>query len=376
MTGHYRSFSVAGVFSYHDAPASPEDLIMPTVQEIAQAVNGSIQGVADACIQGVESVEAAQPGQITFIRDDHYARKWPACGAWAAIVPKDLVIEPGDGKTLIRVANPDLAMAQVLALFAPTPIRPPAGTHPTALVDPTATLGSEVTIGAYCVVGRGVTIAAGCILHQHVTVLDDVRLGPDCELEQGVVIRERCVIGARCHLHAHVVIGGDGFGYRPAADGRGIVKIPHIGSVRIEDDVEIGAGTTIDRAKFGFTTIGAMTKIDNLCQIAHNVRIGKACFLAAQVGVAGSTVLEDGVMLGGQVGVRDHVVVGAGVKVAACSAVATHVPPGAEIGGLPAHDLREFWKEYMALRKLPDLMKDLRELVRQARAAKAAARRD
>ncbi len=225
------------------------------------------------------------------------------------------------------------------------------------MIDPSAELGERVTIGAWASIGPRVKIGDDCIIYERVSVADDTVIGGRCELYPGVVIRERCVLGEHVICHANVVIGTDGFGYRPDPEGQGLIKIPQIGSVEIGDEVEIGAGTCIDRGKFAATRIGNQTKIDNLCQIGHNVTVGQCCVIAGQVGIGGSTIVEDYVQLGGQCGLRDHVHVGKGSRIAACSAALSDVPAGVTWGGTPAQDLRETIRRYAIIKRLPDLVK-------------------
>ncbi|MBI1337054.1 MAG: UDP-3-O-(3-hydroxymyristoyl)glucosamine N-acyltransferase [Phycisphaera sp.] len=338
-----------------------------TVHQLARHVAGEAVGDGAVVIHGVEQIDLAQPGQITFIRDDKNASRWPASKASAALVKTGLTLEPGEGRALILVSDADAALTGVLSLFLPTPIRPAVGIDPGAHVHPKASIGKNVSVGQGCVIGRNVTVGDDCVLHAHVTVMDDTAIGSACEFYPGVVIRERSVIGDRVILHANVVVGADGFGYQPMPDktpgGLGFMlqKVPHIGNVKIGSDVEIGAGTCIDRGKFSATSIGDGTKIDNLCQIAHNCRVGRCCVIAGQTGLAGSVTVGDGVMMGGQVAVRDHVTIGPGAKLAACSAVMSDVPAGETWGGYPARDAGVALREHAAMRKLPDLVKMLKK---------------
>lgn len=331
--------------------------------QIAQAVGGDLQGPPDLLVRGVEALEQASPHHLSFIGNPNYARLWPTSASRAALVARDLDLQPGPGRALIRVPDIDFALAKVLELFAPPPPALPPGVHPTAVVDPTATVAPDARIGPFCLLGPRVVIAAGTVLQAHVTVLDEARIGRDCHLWPAVVIRERCHLGDRCIVHPNVTIGSDGFGYRASCEPNQprLVKIPHIAAVHIGCDVEIGAGTCIDRGKFSDTVIGDGTKIDNLCQIAHNCRIGRACVLAGQVGLAGSVTLGDGVVLGGKVAVKDHVTIGSGARLAACSAVMDDVPPAGVWGGYPARDARLALREHAAIRKLPQLLKDWRD---------------
>lgn len=332
-----------------------------TAQDIAAAVGGRLTGPADLVVHAVEELERAEPGHLVFIRDRRHAGAWAACRARVALVSDQAAAEPGEGRAVIAVADVDLALARVLEMLAPPAALPEPGVHPRATVDAGAQLGPDVRIGAGCFVGAGAVIGRGTVLHPNVTVMDQAVIGADCLLYPGVVIRDRCLVGDRCILHPNVVIGGDGFGYRPAPDGRGLVKLPHIGIVRLGQDVEIGAGTTIDRGKFSATEVGDGSKIDNLCQIGHNCRIGRGCILAAQVGLAGSVTVGDGAMLGGKVGVRDHTTIGAGAQLAAYAAVMGDVPAGAVWAGYPAQDFKATFRQVAAMRRLPDVLRKLKE---------------
>ncbi|MEX0654833.1 MAG: UDP-3-O-(3-hydroxymyristoyl)glucosamine N-acyltransferase [Phycisphaeraceae bacterium] len=331
-----------------------------SLQDIATRVDGRIVGPANLTIDGVADLAAARPGQLTFIGSSRYASHWAHSRASAALAPNDLDLEPGDGRTLVRVANVDLAMARVLELFAPAWPMPDAGVHPSAVIDPSAELGDDVRIGPACVIGPRVRIGDGTVLHASVNLMADVAVGAQCTLWPGVVVRERCTLGDRCMLHPNVNIGADGFGFRPAVDGSRLVKIPQIGTVEIGDDVEIGAGSCIDRAKFAATTIGDGTKIDNLVQIGHNCRIGKHVAIAGCGAIAGSVVIGDHTLLGGMVAIKDHVTIGRHVQLTGCAQVMNDVPDGETWGGSPALPIREAIRAVQTLRRLPDLVKKLK----------------
>lgn len=335
---------------------------MPSFQssDLATKLNGQLVGPGDLTVIGIEQVDLARPGQLTFVGDEKYAPLWASSKAIAVITTSAMNLTPGEGRALILVKNVDLATANALHLFAPPKVAPKPGIHPAAVVDPTATLGRDVAIGPGCVVGAHVSLGDGCILHANVTVMDHTTVGSRTELYPGVVVRDRCSIGALCIIHPNAVIGADGFGYRPSDDPAkpGIVKIPQIGTVVIGNDVEIGAGTCIDRGKCSATTVGDGTKIDNMVQVGHNVRIGRCCIICGQCGIAGSTVLEDGVTLGGKVAVKDHITIGRGATIAATAAIMGDVPPGVTWGGYPARDMRTALREHAAVRKLPDLIKE------------------
>lgn len=323
-------------------------------------MSGTLAGDASLDIHGIEQIERAAAGQLTFIGSRSYLPQWETSRASAAIVNADLPVEPGPGRALIRVANADLAMAEALALFEPPAATLPAGIHASAQVDPTATIGPGTSIGAGCYVGPGVRIGQGTRLYPNVTILDETVIGDGCVLWPGVVVRDRCRIGHGCILHAGVSIGADGFGYRPSADRRSLVKIPHIGSVEIGNGVEIGANSCVDRGKFSATVIGDGTKIDNLVQIGHNCRIGRCCVIAACTGVGGSVTMGDGVMVGGCSAFKDHTTIGNGARIGGGSGVTADVPAGQTVVGYPAREHQETLRQWAALRKLPDHLRATR----------------
>lgn len=332
-----------------------------TTKTIARAVKGELLGAADVPITGVHQIDAANQGQITFIGEQKFAERWPKSRASAALVARQVTLE-ADDRPVIVVDDADLAMAVVLELFAPEPIWPEVGVHRSAVVDASANIDPSARIGPQCLIGPGVHIEARTVLHGQVTVLAQCAIGEDCVIWPGAVVRERCTIGHRCILHPNVTIGADGFGYRPATGATGpyLQKIPQIGTVMIEDDVEIGAGSCVDRGKFAETRIGAGTKIDNLVQIGHNCQLGRMVVLAGCVGVAGSVTIGDGTMIGGGAGLRDHITLGKRVQITAGALVADDVPDGQAWGGTPARPVRQAMREAMALRKLPDLVKQFK----------------
>ena len=333
-----------------------------TTQQISLEVGGKLIGPGDLNLTGVEQLHRASAGQLTFIASEHFSQKWSASQASAALVSEGIDVEPGAGRALIVVSDADLAMAQVLAMFAPQVPAPPVGVDPTAHVKQSARIANGAAIGPGCYIGPRTTIGAGTVLHPNVAVYDDCRIGAGCVIWSGCVIRERCQVGDRSILHPNVTIGTDGFGYRPAPDGAGqmkLVRIPQIGSVVLGDEVELGAGTCVDRGKFSATVIGDGTKIDNLCQIGHNCRIGRWCVIAGMTAIAGSVTIGDAVTIGGQVGIRDHVTIGDGAKLGAGSGVGKDIPAGGEYLGYPAQPVKVMVRQWWALRKLPDLVKML-----------------
>ncbi|MEM7807659.1 MAG: UDP-3-O-(3-hydroxymyristoyl)glucosamine N-acyltransferase [Planctomycetota bacterium] len=335
---------------------------MIPLADIAQHLEIARDGLPTLEVTGVNTLEDAGPSELSYLAEERYVAQAKSTKAGVLLVSASLADVEHSAGFAIVVDDAGHAADRVLDLFHTPPSAPAAGVHPSAVVDKSAELPDDVAIGAGCVVGARSRLGRGTVLHANVTVGSDVAIGEDCRLFPGVVLYDRVTLADRVVLHANVAIGCDGFGYR--FDGQAHRKIAHVGTVVIEDDVEIGASTTVDRGKFAETRIGAGTKIDNLVQVAHNVRIGKACILCANVGVAGSTVLGNGVVLAGGAGVRDHVTLGDGVTVAAFSAVPNDVKAGETVVGAPAVPQRDFLREQGALRKLPDMMKQVRGVLK------------
>jgi UDP-3-O-[3-hydroxymyristoyl] glucosamine N-acyltransferase len=332
-----------------------------TLSDIARVISCPAPAQrGDMVITGVATLKEARPGELSFIGSDAFARDLATTKASVVIVRRSLKTRPASSAITFVVEDADLAIAAVLQLFAPSVPRPPVGRDPLCRIDPTAKVDDSVAIGPFVVVGARTTIGPGSVLHGGVTIGADVVIGRQCELFSHVVIRERISIGDRVTIHAGSVLGTDGFGYR--WDGRQHAKIPHVGTVIVENDVEIGSCVCIDRAKFSATRIGQGTKIDNLVQIAHNVVIGPHCLIVGQVGLAGSAHLGTGVVLGGQVAVRDHITIGDGVMAAARSAIANDIDPGTVISGVPALPHRQNLREQAAIRRLPALVMQMRKL--------------
>ncbi len=339
-----------------------------TLAEIAKWVGGAVRGDAGRRIGSICGVAEAGPDQITWLSHEKYARGLASSRAGAVVVPEDYGPTP---MAAILVRQPQLAMVTILEKFAPPVPRPAPGVHPTAVVADGVKLGERVAVGPGAVIGSGVTLGAGTVLHANVYVGQDTSVGEDCEFWPCVVIRERCTIGNRVIIHPNTTIGADGFGYQ-YAEGRH-VKIPQIGTVVIEDDVEIGANCAIDRAKFGSTRLGTGTKIDNLVQVAHNVQVGPGCVIVAQAGIAGSTRLGKGVVLGGKVGVRDHVTLNDGVQAAACCCISKDVPAGTTVIGIPAAPHEVWAREQAKIRRLPSLFEQVEALTKRVEQLESSA---
>ncbi|QCX00041.1 UDP-3-O-(3-hydroxymyristoyl)glucosamine N-acyltransferase [Aggregatimonas sangjinii] len=324
-----------------------------TIEEIGSLVNGIVVGESAQKFTGLEQIAKASAAQITFIGNRKYAAMWADSNAGAAIVNENIAIEPDANRALVRVKNADLAMAKLLEVFAPqAPHLGSEAIHPTATIASSVKIGEGVKIGAGCYVGEDVVLGKGVVLYPNVSIFDETTIGDQTIVWSGTVIRERSVIGSHCIFHNNVSIGADGFGYRPSEDGKGLVKIPHIGNVVIGNGVEIGANSCVDRGKFSSTILGDGCKIDNLVQIAHNCVLGKCCIMAGSSGLAGSVTLGDGVMIGGSASIKDHTTIHSGAVVGAGSGVLADVPAGKTVLGYPATDSREKLKQWVALRKL------------------------
>jgi UDP-3-O-[3-hydroxymyristoyl] glucosamine N-acyltransferase len=328
-----------------------------TVRWIADVVGGTVEGDESLPLEGLAPVDRAGPRDLTFAVDRRRAGLLARSRAGAAMVPEDAEVS---GMALIRVADVDAAVCTLLAELTPPEDLPPAGVHASAVVSADATVADDAAIGPHAVVGARAEIGSGCVLCANVTVEADVVLGADTVLFPGVVIHRGCRLGERVRVGSNSVIGFQGFGYRPVGDS--LQRVPHAGGVRIEDDVEIGACTCVDRAKFGETRIGAGTKIDNLVQVAHNVDIGKNCILAGQSGVAGSARLGDRVMLLGSAGVRDNVTLGDGAIGMAFAAIGGDIPAGQAVLGIPARPVRETRRVFKATAMLPELVRRVKAL--------------
>ena len=333
-----------------------------TTGALAEHLDGTVHGDAGLTIKGVQALDAARSGDLSFIAHRRYLDAWRDSAATAALVSRRVRFEaPTDGRALIAVDDAELAVAAVLELFRPADTGLASGIDASAIVDPTARIGDDVRIGAGVSIGPNCVIGDGVTLYPGVRLYEQVEVGSGSTLHANVVVRERCRIGQEVILHANVTIGTEGFGYRPAPDGSGLVPMPHIGTVEIDDRVEIGAGSCVDRGKFGATRIGMGTKIDNQVQVAHNVEIGRHCVIAGQAGLAGSVRVGDGVQIGGAARFREHLRIGDGARVAGAAVVGEDVPPGAVYTGYPAMPHRAMLRQWALLRKLPALIAAIRE---------------
>jgi UDP-3-O-[3-hydroxymyristoyl] glucosamine N-acyltransferase len=336
-----------------------------TAKEIAAFVGGKLTGDGSLVIDGVSGLAEAGPTDLSFLGNPKYAAQAVASKAGCILVPDAAQAAAGtfgEGRNLIFVPDPQFAFAQVLSLIDSLRPRPAAGIDPKASVHPQAKIGQNVSVGPFTVVEKDAVIGDDSIISAQVYIGENTRLGSGCKIYAQVVIRENCVIGDRVILQPGCVIGGDGYGFSPDKKTGRFLKIPQLGNVVLGDDVEVQAGSVIDRGTVGSTVIGAGTKIDNLVQIAHNVKVGRNCLLVSQVGVAGSTELGDNVVLGGQVGVVGHIKVGAGAQVGAQSGLMSDVEPGKIMFGSPARPHREAFKLQALYGRLPELFDAVKKI--------------
>jgi UDP-3-O-[3-hydroxymyristoyl] glucosamine N-acyltransferase len=326
--------------------------------EIAKLVKGELVGDGGSSINGFSGIKEANKSELTFLSNPKYEPLLQDTQAGVILVPRQISCP---GKTLIRVDNPSLCFTQMVTyLLKDAPDYKPKGIHPTAVIAPGAKISRGVAVGAHTVIEDGAQIAEGSVLYPNCYVGHETRLGKNCLIYPQVVLRERVTLGNRVIIHSGTVIGSDGFGY-VTVDGKHM-KVPQVGTVLIEDDVEIGANVTIDRARFDKTIIGEGTKIDNLVQIAHNVTIGKHCLIVAQSGIAGSTKLGDHVILAAQAGLVGHIEIGDGAIVTAQSGVSHSIKPGEQVFGSPAHPLKVAFRNNAHIQRLDKYVEMIRGL--------------
>ncbi len=331
-----------------------------TVNEIAALVGGAVAGDGSVAVGSARGIEDAAAGCLTFAADKKNIELLRTSAAAAAVVPENA---PDDLPcALVKVKNPQVAFALAAQKLAPAIPQPAAGVHPTAFVADGAVLAEGVAVGPKAVIEAGVVIGRGAVIGAGCYIGPDAAVGAESVLYPNVTVYYGCLIGERAVIHSGAVIGADGFGFQ--WDGKQHLKIPQVGIVRIGNDVEIGANTTVDRARFGETVIGNGCKLDNLVHVAHNCNIGECCVFAGAVGVSGSVTMGKGVVVGGQVGFADHITVGDGCQFYAKSGVASDVPAGSIYAGQPAKDIRTALKEYHNMRSVGE-MKDKLKLLEQ-----------
>lgn len=342
--------------------SSGEGGIVLTASAIAEAVGGRLIGDPSIRVTGVAPLDRATPSDLSFLAAPRYAAMFEFSNAGAVLIAPDLAESPGRCAARVIVDRPQEALLTLLPRFhRPTEAEP--GVHASAILGRGVTLGDGVSIGPYAVIGDGASLGDGVIVGAHTVVGPGVSIGARSQLYPSVTVYAGTMIGERVIVHAGVRLGSDGFGY-VQRDGQHL-KIPHVGRCIVEDDVEIGANTTIDRGSIDDTVIGAGTKIDNLVQIGHNVRVGKVCLIMAQVGIAGSARVEDGAMLLGQVGVSGHLTIGKGARLAAQAGAFGDIPAGETWSGYPARPHKEALRAQAALFKLPSLLRRIERLLDQ-----------
>jgi UDP-3-O-[3-hydroxymyristoyl] glucosamine N-acyltransferase len=350
---------VASDFEIQDGIGGEGGFVL-TAGAIAEAVGGELRGDPDVRIAGVAPLDRASTNHLSFLTGAKYAPLFASSRAGVVLVVPELADSPGQAAARIVVARPHEALLSLLPRFHRPPQRAP-GVHATAQLGRGARIGADVHVGPFAVIGAGVELGAGVTIDSHCVLQDGVAIGDGSRLYPGVTVYSGSQIGARVAIHAGARIGSDGFGY-VFREGRHD-KIPHVGRCVVEDDVEIGANTTIDRGSIDDTVIGAGTKIDNLVHVAHNVRIGRLCLIMAQVGIAGSVRIEDGCILAGQVGVSGHHTIGKGATLAAQAGVFGNIPAGETWSGYPARPHKEALRAQAALFKLPALLRRIERLL-------------
>ena len=336
-----------------------------TLQQLAALTHATLRGDPATAIHSVAGIQHARPGEIALLAASRYARFLATTAASALVVGPDFDASATDLPLLIA-GEPADTLDAIAAHLCPQCPAPEPGVHPTAVVADDADVGPGVAIGAHCVVGSGAAVGANTVLRPLVFVGPGARIGADCVLHPHSVVLDRCVLGDRVTLHSGVVIGGDGYGYEQR-DGVH-VKLPQRGIVEIGDDVEIGANTTVDRARYGRTYIGQGTKIDNLVQIAHNVAVGDHSLIVAQAGIAGSVTLGHHVVVAAQAGLAGHIQIGDGAILAGRAGVNKDIPPGHAVLGSPAQDIRKERRAMIAHQQLPELVERVRKLTRAVEA--------
>lgn len=330
-----------------------------TLSEIAALCGAELEGDGSRLVTGPAALADARPDEVSFLAQPRYAPLLATTRAAGVLVRPD-VVNPRDDLALLRCEDPNASFSRVVRAFAPPPSTPVLGIHPTAVVHAGAELGEGLSVGPFCVIEAGARIGRGCVLGPRVVVGAEARVGAGSVLHAGVVLYPRVVVGERCILHAACVIGSEGFGFEPAPGGW--AKIPQCGTVEIEDEVEVGAGSTIDRARFGATRIGRGAKIDNLVQIGHNCVVGAGALLCAQVGLAGSTRIGRAAVLAGQVGVAGHLEIGDGARIAAQTGVFGDLEGGLEYLGYPARPRQQALRELGTSKRLERMIERVRRL--------------
>ena len=333
-----------------------------TVTELAKITEAkSVVGTREGSIKSIAALSEASADDLSFLGNAKYAGEVATSKAGVILVPADFEGQPTANQVYLKVEKPSYALALLCGVIeAQLWPKPAAGVHPSCVIDATAQIDPTASVGPLCVIGAGAVVGAGAVLESHCVLGTNAKVGADTWLKPRVTVGEYCIVGARCRLHSGVVLGADGFGYELM--GAKLERLPQIGNVVLEDDVEIGANTTLDRARFSQTSVGRGTKIDNLVQIGHNVRIGRHCIIVAQVGIAGSVVLGDYCVVGGQAGIAGHIKLGNKVQVGGQSAVLEDIQDGQFVNGTPALPFGLERRLVVLSRRLPDLFKKVDSL--------------
>ena len=332
-----------------------------TAQAIAEVLNGTVEGNPAVKVSTVAKIEEGAPGALSFLSNPKYTKYIYTTQSSAVLVNNEFEPEHPVSTTLIRVADAYESFAKLLSLVAAAQ-RPKAEIHPQAVIEKSAKLGSDIYVGALCYIGKNVSVGNNVQIYPQVYIGDNVTIGDNTILYAGAKVYNSCNIGSGCVIHSGAVIGADGFGFAPQTDGS-YQKIPQIGNVVIEDNVEVGANTTIDRATMGSTVIRKGVKLDNLVQVAHNAEIGENTVIAAQTGIAGSTKIGKSCMFGGQVGVSGHIAIADGIKLSAQTGVPNSLKEPNEIYiGSPALPTRKFSRSFVVFKQLPEMKRDLDRL--------------
>lgn len=327
-----------------------------TTQQLSEILNAELCGSGDLVIEGLNTIAAAGPKEMCYASSEKNVSKMPKSKAAAVLVSEKIQNIP---HTQLIVKNVDAAVIEMFNLYAPK-LKSFSGIHPTAVIEDDAVIGENVAVGPHTYIAGGVEIAQDTIIGANCAIGENTVIGQSTKIDCGVVIYHNCFIGSHCVIQSNTTIGAVGFGYS-FIDGEHKL-IPHNGGVIIEDYVHIGAGSCVDRSKFGNTVIGAGTKIDNLVQIGHGVTTGKCCLMAGHVGIAGSTKLGDGVVMGGQSGIGDNLEIGSGAMVAGHSGVMQNLDPGSQVAGAPAIDVKARFKEVVILSKMPEILKEFKKI--------------
>lgn len=342
-----------------------------TASKIAEITGGRICGDAERVVTGVAGIKDAVADQLSFVGSKKYEEQLLNASAGIILVCPDLADADCSSRTVIVCDNVDLAFAKIAAMYAEEPPAPIIGVHPSAVVDPSVKLGSNVSVGANAVIERDAVIGDNTVIGAGAYIGHEVKIGCGTFIAPNVTVMFRCLIGNKCIIHSGVVIGADGFGFIPGP--AGLVKVPQTGIVQIDDDVEIGANTTVDRARFGKTWIKSNVKIDDQVMVAHNVTVGESSILVAQCGIAGSAEIGRGVIIAAKAGINGHITIGDGCQVAGTSGVHKSLPAGAVVIGTPAESQREFMTRLTLPKRVLKQDARIKELEAEVAALKKAA---